>query len=482
MTDKEILDGVLNEFYPLTKIPRPSGYEKAVSDYLESLLKSLGLKVVRDEKNNIIADKEGTKGFENAPLTILQSHMDMVCVAEEGKRFDPLKDGVTAVIDGEFLRAEGTSLGADDGMGIAEIVFLLKNLKEYGPLRIIFTVDEETGMTGAIALDPHYLTEATYLINCDSEDYDILTIGSAGGVNLDFTRPLAFETAQKGEAYRIELKGLVGGHSGEEINNGRANAIELLARAISAVSEIAGDIALADFFGGRAKNVIPSSAEAVIVTSFEERKLIAAFKACEEKFKSGYGKIEPSLSITVTKCEKPKNVFSSKDKDALLALILSLHNGVYAMSQVVSGMVETSANLGILKCEGGKIFLSLYPRSAVEEKIYEFCQSARALAKLSGFSLLQGTISPAWKERFGKLATYMTETFKEQNGFEMKVTSIHAGLECSWHIQKNPALDMVSIGVTTHDIHSPKERVELKTVAPQVRLIKGVLEKIAKFG
>ena len=481
MDDKTIVDSVIKNFIPLTSIPRPSGHEKAVSDYLYNVLVGMGLSVTQDEKYNLIADKKATPGFEKVPLTILQSHMDMVCVAAEGVQYDPLTDPIKCRIDGDFLTADGTSLGADDGVGIAEILFILQNIENHGPLRAIFTVDEESGMTGAIALDKKWLTEAKYLINCDSEDYDILTVGSAGSVNLKFSRKLEFVKAPAGEAYSISLSGLTGGHSGEEINEGRGNAVELMIRVLSSMQEAGIVFSLADISGGTASNAIAASAHAMIITQESVGKLQSVINVLEKHLLAIYSDSDKNLTLTLTKSTvRPSKVFSENDTVALLGLVLSLHTGVYSMSQKIDGLVETSANIGMLFIEEDHVKLIFFPRSSKAERILDFCQSVRALAKLSGFELSTGTISPVWQEKIGELATFMTEIFAKQNGKSMKVTSIHAGLECSWHIQKNPALDMVSIGVTTHDIHSPKERVDLRTVAPQVKLITGVLEKIAQ--
>ena len=247
--NNEILEGVLNEFAKLAAIPRKSGHEQAVSDFLKNYLTELGFAVTQDEKNNIIADKPACPGFENAPLTILQGHMDMVCVAAEGVAFDPLKDAIKLVRDEKFLRADGTSLGADDGIGVAEAIYIMKNAKDHGPLRMIVTVDEEQGMTGAIHLDAKHLQDAKFLINCDSENYDELTVGSAGSVNLDFSREIKWVKPEMTAAWQIEVKGLLGGHSGERIGDGRGNAIRTLAMTLAALAA-EGEVELAAFNGG----------------------------------------------------------------------------------------------------------------------------------------------------------------------------------------------------------------------------------------
>ena len=238
MAKDEILEQVLEEFGKLAKIPRKSGHEEAVSNFLRDELTGLGLNVVQDKAFNLIADMPAAKGREQAPLTILQSHMDMVCVAAEGVAYNPLTDGIQTVRTEEYLQAEGTSLGSDDGTGIAEILYILKHLKEHGPIRVIFTVDEEQGMSGAIALSEEYLKGASFLINCDSENWDVLTIGSAGSVNLDFSRRLKRVAPTAGRAFCLELGGLRGGHSGERIGDGRGNAIRTMAMLLKEISAI----------------------------------------------------------------------------------------------------------------------------------------------------------------------------------------------------------------------------------------------------
>lgn len=246
----EVLEGVLAEFAKLAAIPRKSGHEQAVSDFLKSYLSELGFTVMQDEANNIIADKKATAGFEKAPLTILQGHMDMVCVAEEGYAYDPLKDPIKLVRTEEYLSAEGTSLGADDGIGVAEAIYIMKTAKDHGPLRLIVTTDEEQSMKGAIRLSAEHLKDASFLINCDSENYDELTVGSAGSVDLDFTRELKRVEPETSAAWRLEVKGLLGGHSGERIGDGRGNAIRTLAMILTAL-QAKGEVELASLRAAR---------------------------------------------------------------------------------------------------------------------------------------------------------------------------------------------------------------------------------------
>lgn len=477
----EILDGVLEEFQKLAAIPRKSGAEKRVSDFLKTYLTEQGFHVVQDEVNNIIADASATPGFEQAPRTILQGHMDMVCVAEDGYAYDPLRDPIKLVRSEKYLEAEGTSLGADDGIGVAEGLYLLKHAKDHGPLRLIVTVDEERGMTGAIHLAPKYLQDAKFLINCDSENYDELTVGSAGSVDLTFRRALKYEAAPEGKAYRLSVGGLLGGHSGERIGDGRGNALRTLAFLLQALSR-QGRIALADFHGGKAHNAIPDTAEACFLTQIPREEISQILTAEKEKFLAIYGAVDPSVEFVLQETEAPERVLIPGDAQRLLRLLLLLHTGVFAMSTVIPSLVETSANLGVVRMEDDVVSVEYFPRSAVDGKLDEFAAEARILGDLVGFEAVVGTKSPGWKEnKKSVLAKMMAEVFEEQNGKPMKVETIHAGLECGWHFGKNPQLDMVSIGVTTQDIHSPNERLVLATVEPQVRLIEEALRRIAKL-
>lgn len=477
----EIVDGVLEEFQKLAAIPRKSGEERAVSDFLKNYLTEQGVHVVQDEVNNIIADAPATPGCEQAPRTILQGHMDMVCVAEDGYAYDPLRDPIKLVRGETYLEAEGTSLGADDGIGVAEGIYLLKNAKEHGPLRLIVTVDEERGMTGAIHLSSRYLEDAKFLINCDSENYDELTVGSAGSVDITFQRKLRYEPAPAGKAYRLSVSGLLGGHSGERIGDGRGNALRTLAFLLQSLAK-QGCVALADFHGGKAHNAIPDTAETVFLTEIPQEEISKILTAEKEKFLAIYGSVEPSAEFVLQEAEAPERVLIAGDAQRLLRLLTLVHTGVFAMSTVIPSLVETSANLGVVRMEDEKVVVEYFPRSAVDGKLDEFVAAAETLGDLLGFEAVIGTKSPGWKEnKKSVLAKMMAEIFEEQNGKPMKVETIHAGLECGWHFGKNPNLDMVSIGVTTQDIHSPKERLVLATVEPQVRLIEETLQRIAKL-
>lgn len=479
MNDQIILDKVIEEFLHLTKIPRKSGHEEAVGQYLLRRAQALGLTAVRDETGNVIVEKPAAPGYENAPTTILQAHMDMVCVAAEEKAYDPLRDAIEVVRDDAYLSADGTSLGADDGMGIAIIFYLLQADVEHGPLRAIFTVDEEEGMGGAKALDAKYL-DADYLINCDSEDFDILTVSSAGSVGIDFLREPTWKKPVHTRAYRISAKGFIGGHSGIQINYGRANAARVLALTLDRIQAAGIDAELADFTGGTAGNAIPANASAIIV--IDDASKPAIDEILEEMKRAAaeiYGNVEKDFTIVMDPAQTPSEVLSAKDRTRLIRILCLLQIGVHSMKQSGGGLVETSANMGIVRTRKDTLQVRFFPRSAIDASIEEIKQINAQLADALGFKIECAAQSPGWPENpKSKLAPLIAEVFKAQNRMPMKVDAIHAGLECSWFYLKNPKLDIVSIGPTITGAHSPQERIELATVVPHVRLIVETLKRI----
>lgn len=479
--DRKIVDEVLEDFAAIAAIPRPSLHEKAVSDYLLGVFRALGCDVRQDTANNIIADRAASSGYENTPRVILQAHMDMVCVAADGVKFDPLHDPIRLCRMGGELTAEGTSLGADDGAGIAMILYVFRHAEQVGPLRAIITTDEETGMTGAQALDAKELSEADFLINWDSENFDELTRGCAGSVSIEFCRHLDWNRISSKKAWRVSVCGLLGGHSGERIADGRGNAIRILAQTLHALKNADGSFSVASMTGGSARNAIAAEAEAVIAMQSQRENLCNVISDVEQRIRIALGDVDPELSIEVSEAEIPARVMPDTDMEALTDALLLLHTGVFQMSPTMPGLVETSANLGLLRTEGDEVCFSYFVRSSVDEKLMEIADSCRILGMRLGLEVNVATPSPGWRERpQSSLSDMMAAIFEEQNRRPMKVGIIHAGLECGWHVKKAPQLDMVSIGVSNRDIHSPNETLDLTTVAPQVRLVMETLHRIAK--
>lgn len=474
----QILEEVLAEFSKLAAIPRPSKHEQAVSNFLREYLTELGISATQDLKWNVIAEIPASAGYESAPLTILQAHMDMVCVAETGYEYNPLRDPIKLVRTEKFLEAEGTSLGADDGMGIAEILYVLKHDGEFphGPIRVIFTVDEEAGMSGAANLNARYLDDATYLINCDSEIFDEIVVSSAGNIHVDFSREVNYVAPNENFTTAVEIKisGLSGGHSGLEIANSRANAVKVMEGLLRAIRE-RGNFQLAHFSAGTAPNVIPSAAEVVLVTNLPAPDISDAGEIFTERIKKIYG--AHNFKVEVAVAQVPEKVLSAADFESLAGLITLIHSGVYSMNGTAP---LTSANIGIVRA-GESVEVEVLARSNITELLAEFINLFAQAAKLTGFGVKFGTPMPAWDLKpNSRLTQIVTETFTELNGFAPKVHASHGGLEGSFFAAKNPRLDIISTGTTNENIHSTKERLHLETVEPHVRLIIETLKKIAE--
>ena len=481
----EILEGVLDEFKKLAEIPRPSKHEEKVSSYLQQNLTTLGFDVTQDQFKNIIVEVPASEGKENAPRTILQAHMDMVCVAEDGYNFDPLTSPIKLVRDEKFLTAEGTSLGADDGIGIAEILYITKNFYEgkfenipHGSLRLIFTSDEEQGMSGALNIHAEHFDDAQFMINCDSENFDDIVVGSAGNFRVDFTREINFvDTENFDTALKIKISGLRGGHSGIEIDDNRANTIKILAKTLREIN-LRGNVRLANIFGGTAMNVIPSTSDATILTDLnvdDVKKICNEVAAQVKKIFIG----EENLIIDVETVDAPEKVFSGEDFKNLLDLLTMINSGVYELSNTEPKFVLASSNLGMIRTDD-KITVQIMPRFNINELANEIENVNKTLAKLTDFDVKFNSYSPAWNYNpNSKLAKIAAEVFQRQNNFSAQVKIIHAGLECSHFIEKNPSLDIISIGTTNEFIHSTKERLHLDTVTPQVNLIVEMLKEIS---
>ena len=479
-TDQEILDGVLGEFTELSKYPRSSHHEKAVSDYLVGRLRKLGLNPIQDEVYNIVADQPATAGYEHVPLTILQGHMDMVCVAEEGKSFNPLTDPIVLKRDGDILSADGTTLGADDGVAEAVSLYLLTQDFPHGPLRHIFTVDEETGMTGAIHLDPKYVKDAKYIINCDSEEYNVLTVGSAGSAHTNFKRSLSWQTAADDAAICISISGLLGGHSGESINDGKASAIKTLGVLLQRIAAKGVSYRIANIDGGAAANAIPAKAEAVLVIDHKDAALVREAMAEEKKdFDLIYGNVETGASFMAADVPVPAQVFSDADTRGTVQLLCLLHVGVFAMNQTLPKLPDMSANIGTIQITDNVLTIQYFPRSSKDACLRELTAILPVTAELTGFDFVVNDMAPAWTENpHSVLAPLMAGIFKEQNGTDMRVEAIHGGLETGYFFAQNPDLDIVSVGPTTKGIHSPQEILVLSTVAPLVKMIVETLKRL----
>lgn len=472
---------IIENFLSLCAIPHKSHHEEKISRFLYDWAVSKGLEPVRDDEGNVIINKPGTPGHENAPCTILQAHMDMVVVWEDGMTFDPLNDAITVVNDGKTLKAKGTSLGGDDGAGVALAMSILEDESAvHGPIRAIFTVDEEDGMSGAEHLDAKHL-DAKYLINLDWEEFGSLCNSSAGSDMYRIHRAAEWEPGS-GKAFTITVNGLVGGHSGASIHLRLANAIRMAARTAKAALDACPDIRLAAFRGGSAHNAIPASCSAVItVPDAAAGKVLEALNAHALTESAACAATDPDAKVSVTASALPEKVLDGNVTRRYLTLLTEVFDGVHTMSPSIPSLVESSANTGLAFIDENTVEFTVHQRSSEPSITAEMKAEYERQAAENGFSFVQLSSSPAWPLKPGsELVGICERIFKEQNGREMSVEPVHAGLECGSFSSANPALDIISIGPDILDIHSPRETLVLETVYGCDTLIRAILKEIAE--
>ena len=457
---------VWKHFYGLTRVPRPSGFLAPVQQFLLDFAKSAGVEAVKDEAGNIIMRKPATPGMEDCKGVILQAHMDMVPQKNNDTVHDFEKDPIETYIDGEWVKARGTTLGSDNGMGVAAIMAVMedKTLK-HGPLEALITADEETGMFGAFGLKPGSL-KGEILLNLDSEDEGELYIGCAGGV--DVTATLQYKEAEvdpEDVAIKLTLKGLRGGHSGLEINQGRANANKLLVRFVrEAIAEY--EARLASWKGGNMRNAIPREADAVLTLPAENvDELLELVKEYEALFNEEYHAIETPITFKAERTELPKGVVPEEIQDNLVDAIYACQNGVCRIIPTIPDTVETSSNLSIVTIDGGQAQFCLLVRSSSESMKEYLATSLESCFSMAGMKVeMSGSYSGWNPDVESPILKAMVKSYEEQFGAEPAVKVVHAGLECGIIGAIIPGLDMISFGPTLRSPHSPDERVLIPTV------------------
>ena len=457
---------VFDCFAQVNRIPRPSKREEKIIEFLKSFGERLGLPTTVDEAGNVLITKPATPGFENRRTVVLQSHMDMVCEKNADSAFDFMKDPIEAYVDGEWLKAKGTTLGADDGIGVAMQMALLEATDiPHGPIECLFTRDEETGLTGAAALKPGFMT-GDYLINLDSEDEGQIFVSCAGGARtsaeFDFTE---VPVPEGYFGFRVEVKGLTGGHSGDDINKKRANANKFLVRfLLDAFKKY--DLYLVDIQSGGLHNAIPREGFAVCAVPMADKEqvrvdlnLLAA--AVEEE----YSRTEPGVAFVL---ESAPVAGTAIDKDTTRRLLLALQamdNGVFAMSQDLDWLVETSSNLASVRKEDGKVVINSSQRSSVASARENMSATVRAVFELAGARVVTNEGYPGWKMNPNSaLLKVAVDSYRRLFSAEPKILAIHAGLECGLFSEKYPHLDMISVGPTLRGVHSPDERLHIPSV------------------
>ncbi len=458
---------VFEQFAKINAIPRPSKKEEKMIEYLRQFGESRGLETKVDETGNVLIRKNATKGMEGRPTIILQSHMDMVCEKLPDVNIDFEKDPIQTYVDGEWMKAKGTTLGADDGIGCAiELAILDSDNIEHGPIECVFTRDEETGLTGAEGMKAGFMT-GSMLINLDSEDEGQIFVSCAGGRNTTATFSYTKEQAPEGCFFiKASLKGLIGGHSGDDINKKRANAVKILARFLYQTQERYG-IRLASFNAGRLHNAIPRDGVIVFAVPFDKKEQVRAdWNIFTTDVEEEYHVTEKTMEFSMESCE-PESVLPLNVSTRLIQALQAVDNGVFAMCQdeEIAWLVETSNNVASIVTTDENVVIVASQRSNVMSALDNQAATVKAVFQLAGADVVQGEGYPAWKMRAdSKLTALTVETYKKLFGKDPKVLGIHAGLECGLFSEKYPDLDMVSFGPTLRGVHSPDERLHIPTV------------------
>lgn len=480
MTKKELKPAIVfEEFAKINQIPRPSKHEEKIIEYLKSVGEELGLPTTVDETGNVIIRKPATPGMENKPCVILQSHSDMVCESLAGKEIDFENDPIETYVDGEWLRADRTTLGADDGIGCAmELALLRSNDIEHGPIECVFTRDEETGLTGAMGMKAGFMT-GEYLINLDSEDEGQFFISCAGGVNTTATFRYEREEAPNGFFFmKAEVKGLKGGHSGDDINKKRANALKLLARFLYQESQKM-PLRLAAIDCGKAHNAIPREGVAVFAVPVSEKEQVRIdwnvfLSDVQEEYHVTEGQQELLLGST-----EAQKVIENGVAQRIIMALQAVDNGVFNMCQAeeLAWLVETSSNLASIHTYDNEAVVVTSQRSCVMSQRANMAATVKACFQLAGAEVEQGDGYPAWQPRANShLVEVTVQTYRKLFNKEPKVIGIHAGLECGLFAERYPNLDMVSMGPTLRGVHTPEECLHI----PSVQLVWDHLLEILK--
>lgn len=456
---------VFDCFAEINKIPRPSHKEQKMGAFLVDFGKKHGLETLQDSTGNVLIRKPATKGMENLKTTVLQSHMDMVCEKEAGLNFDFEKDAIQTYIDGDWLKAKGTTLGADDGIGVAmQMAILADDTIQHGPLECLFTVCEEEGLNGAMGLEAGFM-KADYLINLDSEDEGLIFVSCAGGANTKATFNVVLEDTPANQFFfKIQISGLTGGHSGDDIEKKRANANKLLARLLEAFKKY--DIRIADIQSGGLHNAIPRDGYAVacIPTQFKEN-LRVDFNVMTAEFEEEFSATEQNMRFKLESTQPTTKVIDKTSGNNLITALVSVPNGVLAMDQNIPDFVETSSNLASIHLNKDKVNIVTSQRSNIMSARNNASAMVRGVFSLAGADAETGEGYPGWKlDPNSPLLSIAVEAYKRLFAKDPEIRAIHAGLECGLFSLKYPHVDMVSFGPTLRGVHSPEERLLIPTV------------------
>lgn len=474
-------EAVWHYFEEICRIPRPSKKEEKIAAYLLAFAQQKGLKATQDEAGNVLIKKPAVKGMENAPVVVLQAHMDMVCEKNADTQHDFDRDPIQPFVDGEWVKAKGTTLGADDGIGIAAQLALLASADiKHGRLECLFTVDEETGLTGAFALQPGFF-EGRILLNLDSEDEGELFIGCAGGIDTLIEMPVeTSKTIEHGFALKVTVKGLQGGHSGDDINKGRGNAIKILNRFLWELKN-RQELYVAAFDGGNLRNAIAREAFATIVVDERQKEQVRTdLNLYLAEMEEVWSITEPGLVMELESVEKPEQTLTAVSTAKLLNALYACPHGVFAMSYRMPGMVETSTNLASVKFKGERtVLVTTSQRSDIRSEKMNIAQMVASVFRMVDGKVVHGEGYPGWTPNPGSaILKIAVDSYKKLFNKEPVVRSIHAGLECGLFLEKYPDMDMISFGPTLRGVHSPDEKVDIATVEMWWRHLVDILGKV----
>lgn len=467
---------VWNNFENLNEVPRPSKKEERVIAFAKAFGESLKLPTHVDPCGNVIITKPATPGMEDRKTVILQSHLDMVHQKNSDTDFDFATQGIQSYIDGDWVKAKGTTLGADNGMGVAAIMTLLESKDIPHPaIEALFTIDEETGMTGAFNLEKGIL-KGQILLNLDTEDDDEFSIGCAGGIDTNTNVKLNEAPVTSGYAYKITVNGLKGGHSGVEINLERGNANKIMNRLMYDANV---DLRIVEINGGSLRNAIPRESFATVVVNSES--YVAEVKKRADEIKAEFSIEDPALNITIEKVNLPSKALSTNDSSRICLTLFACHNGVFTMSRAIDGLVETSSSLARVIVKDGVFSTQSLQRSSLESGKMNVANTVAAPFRLMGCNVEQGGSYPGWAPNpKSEIMDIMVAKYTELFGEEPKVMAIHAGLECGIIGERYPGLDMISFGPTIKGPHSPDERVNIASVQKFWKFLLEVLKHTPK--
>ena len=473
---------VWKHFTALNAVPRPSKKEERVIAFIKAFGADLGLETVQDTIGNVIIRKAATAGMEDRKTVVLQSHLDMVHQKNASTDFDFSTQGIEMYIDGDWVKARGTTLGADNGLGVATIMAILESTEiDHPALEALFTIDEETGMTGAKGLEAGVL-KSDILLNLDTEKDDEIGVGCAGGIDVTASRSYVLEpTPQSALAYTITVKGLRGGHSGMDIHMGYGNANKLMARLLCDGFDRYG-LRISRIDGGNLRNAIPRECFALLVVdTIHQTNFERAITALISDIENEYSSIEPGLCIVLNSCELPETVMELEVQQPLLKSLQAAHNGVYRMSPVIDGLVETSNNVARVMVDNGQCSIGCLTRSSVDSSKKDLVQALKSTFELAGFVVKFSGEYPGWTPNMqASILRVLTDLYKNLFNSAPRVVACHAGLECGILGTHYPEMEMISFGPNIKGAHSPDESLQISSVQKFWVFIKAILAAIPK--